>query len=176
MKKLYAVVVAIALAVPALAWSASPYVSSFKDGKYSGTISSKLVPDMNGKKVSLEVKHEGENAVLNVTYDDGTREVWTLNDKTLIQKELDKTNKVANTYGATAPKPATDTEQSFNINCKDKAKNDCDAGVDARNYWTLKATPTNEIIYSYTGVPKDKKSDATAKVEKRFEFKFSPVK
>lgn len=170
MKKL--LVVAVLLALPALAWSASPYTSSFKDGKYEGTITS-VLPDLNGKKATAEVKHVGDNVEMTVTYEGG-KEVWTLNDKTLVQKEVDpKTGKVGMTYGATAAKSATPAEQTFNVNCKDKTN--CDAGIDARNYWTLKAAP-NTFTYLVYGVSKDKKADATAKAEKRHEFSFKLAK
>jgi hypothetical protein len=174
MKKVYAVLVVAALAVPVLGWSATPYTSSFKDGKYEGTITS-VVPDLNGKKATAEVKHIGDNVEVTVAYEGG-KEVWTLNDKTLMQAEVDaKTNKPGDKYGATAAKPAATNEQTFNINCKDKAKNECDAGVDPRNYWTLK-TGANEFKYLVYGVPRDKKGDPTVKVEKRHDFTFKLAK
>jgi len=174
MKKLYAVAVVVALALPVLAWSATPYTSSFKDGKFEGTITS-VIPDLNNKKVTAEVKHEGDKVVMTVSYEGG-KEIWAWDDKSLMQKEVDlKTGKVTQEYGATAAKTPATNEQTFNVNCKDKAKNDCDVGIDSRNYWTLKTSPT-EITYLVYGVSKDKKADATAKAEKRHEFTFKFTK
>ena len=87
MKKLMVIAVVVALAVPCLAWSASNYVTSFKPGAYDGTISS-VVPAINGKKVTMTLKYEGNNVVATVDFE-GSKEVWTWNDKTLTQKEVD---------------------------------------------------------------------------------------
>lgn len=174
MKKLLVVAVVVALALPALAWSASPYLTSVKDGKYEGTISS-VVPAINGQKTTLEVKHEGEKVVATVTFPDG-KEVWTWTDKVLEQKELDpKTGSVVKQYTATATKEPTGTEQNFAVNCKDKAKNVCDGEADFRSNWTIKANPDG-LNYVYFGVPKDKRTDTTAKAEKRIDIAFKAAK
>lgn len=163
MKKMLVAAAVVALVLPALAWSATA------PGKYQGTITS-VLPDLNGKKCTAEVKNEGTNTVATVVYDNGDKEVWTWNDKMLDQKEYDKTGKMTQQYGATATTPGT-----YNINCKDKVKNDCDAGVDARNYWTIRANP-DAFTYQVFGVPKEKKGDPTAKVERRHEFAFKLAK
>lgn len=175
MKKMLVLAVVVALAIPAMAWSASPYVSSIKDGKYEGTINSKN-PDLNGQKVVMEVKHEGDVAVSTVTYKDAkgadNKEVWRIGEKNLDQQEFDaKTGKSGDKYGATATVAATPNAQTFFINCKDKVKNDCDAGADARLNWTIKTGP-DTVNYIVSGVTKDKKGDPTAKPEQRHDFAF----
>ena len=159
MKKMMVLMAVAVLALPALALGATATA-----GKYTGKITS-LSPDLNNKTVTADVKNDGSNTTAKVTYTDGTSEEWNWNDKTLTQKEFDKAGKVTQTYTATL------TDGKYFVNCKDKAKNECDAGIDARNYWTLNTTP-NGITYEVYGVSKDKKNDATAKAEKRHTFAF----
>lgn len=147
--------VAVALAVPALAWSAP------MTGKYSGSFTFSVDPSLSGKPTTADVKSEGNKTTATVVTE-GSKEVWTWDDKTLNQKEYDKGGKVVQEYTATLQ------GDKFTINCKDKAKNDCDAGIDSRNYWQVKTTPET-ITYLVYGVPRDKKGDASAKVEKRHE-------
>jgi hypothetical protein len=125
-------------------------------------------------KVSMEVKHAGDNVVATVTYQDG-KEVWTWNDKTLNQQEIDvKTGKVVQQYGASASTDTTTNKQVYNINCTDKITNTCDAGIDARNNWTIEAS-TGKLKYTVLGVSKENKGNPAAKVEKRHEFTFNKV-
>lgn len=163
MKKLLVVAVAVALALPAMAWGAG-----LKMGKYEGKITS-VLPELNGKAVTADVKVTGTDSIAKVSYSDGTWEEWSWNDKVLNQKEFDKTGKVTQTYGA------TNAAGKYQVNCKDKVKNVCDADIDSRNYWTINTTPDG-FTYEVYGVSKDKKSDTTAKVEKRHAFAFKVVK
>jgi hypothetical protein len=160
-----AVAVVVALAVPVLAWSAT----NIAPGKYSGKINS-VVPQLNGKSVNAEVKTQAENMVITVTYDDKTKEDWIVNPKTgtLTQKEYDAAGKMTQEYVATAKKPG---EVDFYVNCKDAAKNVCDAGVKANSYWTIKNNPDNSWSYIFTGT-----RDANAPIAKRHEFIFKASK
>lgn len=171
MKKIVVTLVAVAVSLPMVVMGASNFTSSFKDGKYNLAISS-VLPDLNNKKGTAEVKHEGNQVVATVNYDGG-QEVWKWDDKTLTQEEIDlKTNKTVDKYGATAEREPTATSQTYNINCKNKATNDCEAGVDARNKWTLEAVNAG-FKYSYTGVAKADKGKMDVPVAKRFEFNFT---
>lgn len=171
MKKLLVIVAVLALTLPVVA-SASNYTTAFKAGKYNGTINS-VLPALNGKPVTMEVTTKGNDVVATVTYEGG-KEVWTWNDTTLNQQEFDlATNKMTMQYGAKAPAATTGTSQKFEVNCKDKAKNDCDAGVDARNYWVLESSSPTTIKYIVFGIPKEKKGDPSIKAEKRHEFVFN---
>lgn len=153
MKKFLVVAVAVALSLPALAWSSAPTA-----GKYEGKITSE-VKELNGQPVTMEVKTEGGKVVANVAFTDG-KEVWTWDDKTLTQKELGPDGKVAREYGATF------TNGAYYVNCKDKAKNVCDADIDSRVNWKLVTTP-DQINYILTGVAKAEKGDPNAKVRER---------
>lgn len=174
MKKMLALVVVAVFALPAIAWSASP-ITSLKDGKYEGTL--KVNPEavksekdvkkvevlkaIDNQKVVANVKHEGENAVANVTYytKDGkidTQEDWIWNQKTITQKDKEQS------YSATATAPITSNVGTYAVNCKDKANNVCDAGVDARGSWTLNTT-NDSLTYKYTNVTGDQKADKAAK-------------
>ena len=167
MKKLYAIAVVVAITLPVLAWSASPYLSSFKDGKYDCSITS-VIPDLNGLKCQGLVKHVGNNVEITVTYKDG-KEVWTHNDNTLIQKEFDvKTNKEVQNYGATASNTPTPNSQTFNINCKGGK---CDAGVSPKNKWTIMTTASG-FDYKVIGTPRDKQNEE-AKLRHTFSFKLA---
>lgn len=165
MKKLYAIAVLVALTVPVLAWSASPYVSSFKDGKYDMTITS-VIPDLNNKKGTAEVKHVGDKVQITVKYPGG-EEKWTVSDTTLMQEEIDK-GKVVLTYGATSKGTPTPTSQTFNINCKNGK---CDADVSAKNNWNISTTP-DSITYKVIGTPKDKQNEE-AKLRHTFTMKLA---
>lgn len=159
MKKMMAVAVLALIALPAIAWS-----GSVTPGKYTVSITS-VLPELNGKTAEAEAKVQGADNFLKVTMGDGTWEEWAWNNNTLTQKEFDKSGKVVNQY------VATNSGGKYTINCKDKAKNDCDAGIDSRNYWTINTTPTG-LTYEVYGVSKDKKSDPTAAVVKRHTFAF----
>lgn len=176
MKKMMVAVVAVALALPALAWSASPYVSSIKSGTYTGTMTIKK--DNSQMPVTMEVKNTGENveAVVKTT-DPKSKEVsvenWTLNDKTFIQKELDpKTNAVANQYGATGTNAAPTKEQVYKINCADAKANKCDGDVDHRYSWKVQPTATGLNIVG-VGVGKEQKADLNAQPAERFNITVS---
>lgn len=173
MKRAMIAVAVVALSLPVLA-NASDYTASFKDGVYNGTIKS-VSPEINNLAAKMTVKHEGNNVVGTVEYKDG-KEIWTWNDMTINQKEMDlKTGAVAMEYGATAEKPVAGLEQKYLINCKDRAKNICDGDVDGRSNWVLKSAP-NSITYLMFGVAKEKKGDAKEPVAQRHEFKFSLAK
>ncbi len=181
MKKMYTVVAVLALTLPVLAWGASQFTTSIKDGTYNLKITKSVLKELNGSTGTATVKHEGNNVVMTVDYKVGnepTREVWTFDDKTLTQRDIDlKTNKVAQEYKATATKTPTGAEQSFNVNCTTDPKTNskkCDADSDPRFYWTLKAEPT-AVKYLVFGVDKAKKGDPMAKAEMRHEFVFTPA-
>ena len=173
MKRLIAVVVAVAL--PVMAHGSTLNLGAIKSGTYEGTFSSPVAA-YNGQKAVAVVTNKGNEIELNVSSAPGStdswKETWTLSCNTLNQKELDPTTgAVAKTYTATSAEPCNGT---YNINVKDKAKNECDAGTDCRYYWTVSAT-NNGFVYSGFGVGKEKIADATAKAEPRFNvpFKFS---
>lgn len=162
MKKWMFVVAVIALVVPALAWSAP------MSGKYSGSFVFSVDPSLNGKPSTAEVKSEGNKSIATVTTAD-SKEVWTWDGKTLNQKEYDNAGKVTQEYTATLQ------GDKYVINCKDRAKNECDAGIDSRNYWQIKETPES-ISYMVFGVSRDKKGDTSAKAEKRHQAELKLVK
>lgn len=159
MKKMMVVAVMALLVLPAAAWSAN-----VAPGKYTTSITS-VLPELNGKTFPAEAKLQGTDNFVKVSMPDGTWEEWTWNNKTLIQKEYDKAGKVVQQY------TATNVGGKYMINCKDKAKNDCDAGIDSRNYWTINVSP-NTITYVVYGVSKEMKGNPTAKTELRHTFAF----
>lgn len=174
MKKLLVVAVALALALPAITASASTYTASFAPGKYTGTIKS-VIPDLNGKPATLEIKQLGSKVVATAEFA-GSKEVWTWDDTTLDQQEINPTTSatVAN-YKALAAGTPQGAKQTFNINCTDKTKNVCDAGADFRNYWVLEGTPTN-FTYTVYGVDPAKKTDTALKAVERHKFVFNKAK
>jgi hypothetical protein len=159
MKKMLVLAVAL-VALPALASAATVNCTP---GQYSGKLWS-VDSGLNGKTGTLTVTKEGEKCVMKFKAE-GASEIWEVSGNTLFQKEFDDSGKVLQEYKASLQ------GNNFVINCKDRAKNDCDAGIDYRNYWQLKTTP-NEVIYTVYGVGSDKKADATAKAVKRHEFSF----
>ncbi len=159
MKKLLVLAVAL-VALPALASAAT---INCNPGQYSGKLWS-VDTDLNGKTGTLTVTKEGEKCVMKFKAE-GANEVWELFGNTLVQREYDNAGKVLQEYKASLE------GNNFVINCRDRAKNDCDAGIDYRNYWQLRTTP-NEIIYTVYGVGAEKKNDASAKAIKRHEFSF----
>lgn len=168
MKKLLVVVVALALSLPMLAWSASSYVTAFPTGKFKGEFKS-VVPEQNGP-ATMEVKSEGGKVVATVE-SKGGKEVWSWDEKVLTQQEVDaKTNKVAQQYTATAPAAPAGTKQTYKINCA--SANQCDAGIDSRNYWVIETTP-NTIRYTVFGVSGDKKADPKATPVQRHDVTFT---
>lgn len=174
MKKLLVVAVAVALALPAITASASTYTASFVPGKYTGTITS-VIPDLNGKPATLEIKQLGNKVVATAEFA-GSKEVWTWDDATLDQQEVNpKDNSTVATYKANAAGTPQGTKQTFNINCKDKVNNVCDAGADSRNYWVLEGTPTT-FKYTVFGVDPAKKTDKALTASKRHEFTFNKAK
>jgi len=132
-------------------------------GNYKGKLWS-VVSDLNGKTGTLGVRKEGERCILNFKTE-GSNEIWELSGNTLIQKEFDNNGNITQQYGATLQ------GDKYLINCKDRAKNDCDGGVNSRNYWQIRTTP-NEIVYTVYGVGSGKKYDAKAVAAKRHEFSF----
>lgn len=143
------------------ATTTSTYTQAIKAGKYEASYQS-IVPELNGQKCAAEVKQVAENVEATVTCAN-SKEVWTWNDKTLMQQEIDvKAGTVKGKYSATGTKAAT-TEQNFAIN-GDKAKNACDAGVDCRTNWTIRTT-ADGFEYVTFG-PKDKKDPASPVVQR----------
>lgn len=159
MKKLMVVAVVVALALPAICMAGTA-----KPGKYEGKVTFSVDPKLNGQNVTADVKTEGTSTVATITYAGG-KEIWTWNDKTLDQKEVDNTGKVLQQYKANF------ANGKYELNCTDKAKNVGDAGIDCRNYWTINTTPDG-FTYEVFGVGKDKQTDATAKAQKRHTFAF----
>lgn len=151
----------VGLFISVSAMSASTYTQAIKAGKYEGSYQS-ILPEMNGQKCAAEVKQVAENVEATVTCAD-SKEVWTWNDKTLMQQAYDvKAGTVKGQYSATGTKAAT-TEQNFAIN-GDKVKNACDAGVDCRTNWTIRTT-VDGFEYVVFG-PKDKKDPASPVVQR----------
>ena len=167
MKKLVVAAVVIALAVPMLAWGASNYVPSFKDGKYTGKFNS-VVPALNGKDATMDLKVNGNKVTATVDYGIG-KEVWEWDETKLRQKEIDKTtNKVVMEYGATAKNPITGNKQAFHVDCQAEK---CDAGAAPESHWTIEGKDKT-ITYQFYGKPQDKLTDPTVKIEKRHEVIF----
>ncbi len=170
MKRLIIVAAVLAISLPALA-GASSYTKSFETGEYKGTVTS-VIPQLNGKTADLKVTQVGDKVIGTVTFEGG-KEVWTWDDKTLNQKEIDvKTDKVMMTYEANAEGTPKTNTQAFNVKCKDKDNNVCDAGADYRNYWKLSGTG-EKITYTVYGVDPKKKDDKSLKAKKRHEFVFT---
>lgn len=170
MKKLLIATVVLALSLPMVA-GASSYTSSFAPGKYKGTVKA-IVPELNGTTADLSVEAKDNAAILTVSGKDW-KEVWTVTDNKLDQKEYDpKTNKETQSYGATAKAAPAGTSQTFYVNCK--SKTECDNNIDYRNNWTVAGG--NEIKYTLYGVAKELQKDANAKSQQRFELTFKKVK
>lgn len=163
MKKMLILAVVL-VALPVLAGAATVNCTP---GQYSGKLWS-VDSGLNGKTgtltVTRTVTREVEKCVMKFKAE-GANEVWEVSGNTFVQKEFDNSGKVTQEYRANLE------GSNWVINCKDRAKNDCDAGIDYRNYWQLKTTPS-EVIYTVYGVGSDKKTDTTAKAAKRHEFSF----
>ncbi len=170
MKKL--VLLSAALLITGSAMAASSYTEAFKAGKYEGSFKS-VVPAMNGSKCTADVKNAADNVEAAVTCADGTKEVWSWNDKTLLQKEFDaKAGNYAAPYSATATKAAPTNEQVFAVN-GDKAKNACEAGVDCRTTWTVRATATG---FDYVVFGPQDKANAASPIVERHVISFTSAK
>lgn len=168
MKKLLVALVVVALAVPMVASATATKWPGYDAAKYKVNVPFSAAAELKGTTGDALV----ENGKLVVTYMGG-KEIWTFDEKVLLQEEIDpKTGKVAMAYTATATGPVTGNKQTYHVNCKNKAANECDAGIDSRNYWVIEKTD-NGLKYLVYGVPKDKKGDATLKAEKRHEFVFT---
>lgn len=158
MKKMLVLAVALVV-IPAMGFAAT----TCNPGTYKGSLWS-VAKDLNGKSGTLTVAKNGDKCVFNFKTE-GSSETWELVGNTLVQKEYDNTGKVTDSYTATL------NGDKYVINCKDKAKNDCDAGIDSRNYWQLGNT-TDGYKYVVYGVGTENKGNATAPVAKRHEFTF----
>lgn len=163
MKKVLVLVAVMAL-LPAIASAAA----ICNPGAFKGSLWS-VAKDLNGKSGTLTVTKESDKCVMKFKTE-GSNEEWVLSGSTLIQKEYDNSGKVAQQYSATLK------GDKFVINCKDQAKNDCDGGVDSRNYWQLLNTPEGGYKYVVYGVGTENKGNPTATVAKRHEFTFNPEK
>ncbi len=155
-------VLAVAVAVFAMSANAFAAVTA---GTYTGTITS-VLPELNNQAVTMDLKLIGNKSVATVKYQGG-EEVWSWDDKVLDQQEIVNGQPTLQ-YKA----KVIDQPNVYHINCVDKTANKCDADVDSRNFWTLNTTPTS-VTYIVNGVDPKKKSDPTAKAEKRHEFKFN---
>jgi len=158
MRKIIVLSVAILFA-SSMGWTAV----TCNPGMYNGQLQSVLI-DLNRKEGVLTVEKNGEKCIMNFKTE-GASEVWELNGKNLIQKEFDNSGKIVQQYSATLE------GDKFVINCKDRTKNECDGGIDSRNYWQLVTTPS-EVIYAVYGVSSDYRNDPNAVAMKRHEFTF----
>jgi hypothetical protein len=175
MKKLVAAAAIILFPMAVLA--GQNYTSSFKDGTYEGTTRS-VSPEINDTKATLALTHQGDNVVAKVNLGNGVTEEWTWNEKTLTQKEYDTTGKVTRTYTANATGEAKDNAQTYAINCtsakKNKARNTCDGGVDARHTWTI-GWNNNRVNYTVHGASQDDIKNLTAPAITRHELVFTKL-
>lgn len=161
MKKVLVLAAVLAI-LPAIASAAVTFTCS--SGNYNGKLTS-ISKDLNGKTGTLVVTKEGDKCVMKFKTE-GSNEVWEVSGNTLVQKEFDNAGKVTQQYAATA------SGDKYVINCKDKAKNDCDSGIDSRNYWKINTTPTT-VDYMVYGVGDANKSNPTATVAERHKFSFT---
>ncbi len=127
--KNYLVYPLMVLAISVSAWS-----GEVKPGHYTGKLIS-LRQEVNGSEWSAVVNVENGYKVAKVKkLDFNYYEIWRWNDQTLIQEEFDDSTTPTSTYGA------TNDGGKYRVNCKDRAKGDCDAGVDPSKYWIISAT------------------------------------
>lgn len=135
-------------------------------GHYKGKIWS-VSNDLNGKTGTLTVSKQNEKCVMHFKTE-GARETWEFSGHNLVQKEFDRFGKLKDQYGATLQ------EGKYIIDCQNREKNKCDAGIDHRQYWLITITP-DEVIYSVFGVGLEKKADKAAQASKRHEFSFKKL-
>jgi hypothetical protein len=151
MKRVVLIALLAVLALPAAATAASTF-DGLQEGTYTGTFNAPAVKEMNGTPVTMTLKKVGTDFEANVTFKDGSTEVWRFNDTSLTQTEIDpKTNKTGMKYGATKAKTTTNSI-TYNVNCADAANKKCDADIDNRANWTLVKTGNNALTYKYFGV------------------------
>lgn len=173
MKKLLIAVVLVALVVPVMAFGANPY-SNVKP-ELKGMMTSSVVAEANNKKMSATTKLEGDTAVVTVSFEDGTREVWKIANDTIMHNELDKDGKVVATYGGKAQDLTKANERTFFVNCKDKAKPDCDQGLDPRGHWKVISKSNGGLIYTYNNVAKNEVGNQSAVVKERLKIELDPT-
>jgi len=159
MKKVL-VLVAVMAILPAIASAAL----TCNPGTYNGKFTS-VVKELNGKTGTLAVTKEGDKCTMKFKAE-GANETWEVAGNTLTQTEYDNTGKTTQKYTAAAQ------GDKWVINCKDRAKNDCDAGIDNRNYWKINTTPTT-VDYLVYGVGDANKTNPTATVVERHKFSFT---
>lgn len=159
MKKMLSVALLLAV-IPTISFAGI----TCNPGTYRGKLWS-VVPGLNGKSATLKVNQEENKCVMHFKTE-GSNEIWEISGNVLSQKEYNYTGKtITQQYDATL------NRDKYVINCKNRTKNDCDGGIDHRNYWQLQTGP-KEIIYSVYGVGTDKKNDSSAIAKKRHEFTF----
>lgn len=160
------------LLVSASVLAGAAYTQEFKAGTYKGSFQS-VAPELNGTACTADVKNAASNVEATITCANGTKEIWSWNDKTLTQKEFDAAKgDYAAPYAATGTKAAVTNEQVFAVN-KDAAKGTCDAGVDCRTTWTVRATPTG---FDYVVYGPQNKADAASPVVQRHLISFTTAK
>ncbi len=163
MKKL-----ATALCVVLVAFAFSAWAGTLTPGTYKGTSTSSILPEVNGQTATATVKTEGNKVIATVVTKDGT-EVWTWDNSVLRQDELDAAGKVATTYSAKL------VDGKYQVNCADRAKNICDAEIDASASWAINNTD-NSFTYTYYNIAKNQKTNPTTQNAERIKTVFTLAK
>lgn len=173
MKKMSISLLGLALVFSFNAKAADKFLSNFKAGNWTGTVTESVSPDLKGKKITATTETTADQVKI-VTRVEGAqgqeREEWVITQTKLTQAEFDAAGKaVGAPYTANAKPAQTDTARTFEINCADRKANQCDNGIDYRNNWSLVAN-ANTFKYIVTGL-RDKAKPDSLGTRHVFEFK-----
>jgi hypothetical protein len=158
------------LLIPIAAMASTRSASDIRAGSYQGSITS-VNPHLNDTSATLNLARDGENYVAKVRFADGTSEEWRWNDMSLTQKEFDRNARTTRQYTASAIEKNAGKERVYRVHCRNEAKNQCDAGIDARQYWVL-IPAKDRLQYEAFGVNSEHRSDKQAKAVKRHSLAF----
>jgi len=139
-------------------------------GEYKGMTWSVTRP-LGGQAASLIVSLKDGWCEMRLSIPSASiNEIWKLKNNKLQQVDLDTKGNEKLGYGATLE--VRKGVEGYYIDCPGGV---CDAGVDSRYFWTLKA-PGNMIVYTVWGVAPDKQSNPKAKAQRRHEYTFTKIK
>lgn len=151
------------LALSVSAFAADPFLANLKAGSWTGTVAESVSPALKGKKFTATTETTGDQVKITVRVDGAQgeeREEWVVTPTKLVQSEFDAIGKMVGApYTANTKSAQTNTARTYEINCTDRATNQCDNGIDFRNKWSLVASG-NTLKYIVTGLRDKAKPDS----------------
>ncbi len=155
---------------PAIA--ADPFLANLKAGQWTGKVTESVSPALKGKAVTATTEATADQVKITVRVEGAAgeeREEWVVTPARLTQTDFDAAGKVVGApYAANVKLAQTNTARTYEINCANRATNQCDNGVDFRNKWALVASG-NTLKYIVTGL-KDKAKPDSLGTRHVFEF------